>query len=191
MRRICLAQRLPLTPPAITPAPGNTSPPAPRCPSAGSTGRSAAFTTADAGIMVATDSLEAELHKRGFTQHPAVGPRRRHVSSSPAQQNPRDRRAPGLIFLYVGRVSVGEEPRRLPRLPPAGHQGRRRRRAGARRARAQAPRGALPRSKTGEALAEIYASADVFVSPSLTDTSAIVLLEALASGLADSAGLVR
>ncbi len=36
---------------------------------------------------------------------------------------------------------------------------------------------------TGEALAEIYRSADVFVFPSLTDTFGIVMLEALASGV--------
>ena len=37
--------------------------------------------------------------------------------------------------------------------------------------------------KEGEALAAIYASSDVFVFPSLTDTFGIVLLEAAASGL--------
>jgi glycosyltransferase involved in cell wall biosynthesis len=37
--------------------------------------------------------------------------------------------------------------------------------------------------RTGEDLAKIYASADVFVFPSRTDTFGIVLLEALASGL--------
>jgi glycosyltransferase involved in cell wall biosynthesis len=37
--------------------------------------------------------------------------------------------------------------------------------------------------KHGEALAEIYAAADVFVFPSRTDTFGLVLLEALASGL--------
>jgi len=37
--------------------------------------------------------------------------------------------------------------------------------------------------RQGEALAEIYASADVFVFPSLTDTFGVVLLEALACGV--------
>ncbi|MCZ8315320.1 glycosyltransferase family 1 protein [Phreatobacter sp.] len=38
-------------------------------------------------------------------------------------------------------------------------------------------------SRTGEALAELYASADVFVFPSLTDTYGNVMQEALASGV--------
>ncbi len=38
-------------------------------------------------------------------------------------------------------------------------------------------------SLEGEALANVYASADVFVFPSRTDTFGIVLIEALASGL--------
>ncbi|MFX8899394.1 glycosyltransferase, partial [Acinetobacter baumannii] len=38
-------------------------------------------------------------------------------------------------------------------------------------------------ARHGEALAEIYAAADVFVVPSKTDTFGLVMLEALASGL--------
>jgi glycosyltransferase involved in cell wall biosynthesis len=38
-------------------------------------------------------------------------------------------------------------------------------------------------ARFGEALAEAYASADVFVFPSRTDTFGVVLLEAMASGL--------
>jgi glycosyltransferase involved in cell wall biosynthesis len=38
-------------------------------------------------------------------------------------------------------------------------------------------------SRDGEALAKIYAAADVFVFPSRTDTFGLVLLEALASGV--------
>jgi glycosyltransferase involved in cell wall biosynthesis len=38
-------------------------------------------------------------------------------------------------------------------------------------------------AKQGDALADIYASADVFVFPSRTDTFGIVMIEAMASGL--------
>jgi glycosyltransferase involved in cell wall biosynthesis len=45
------------------------------------------------------------------------------------------------------------------------------------------PQAAFLGSRQGEALAEAYAAADVFVFPSKTDTFGLVLLEALASGL--------
>ena len=45
------------------------------------------------------------------------------------------------------------------------------------------PRATFLGVQTGEALAALYASADVFVFPSRTDTFGIVLLEAMASGL--------
>ena len=45
------------------------------------------------------------------------------------------------------------------------------------------PRVVFLGSRQGEALAEIYAAADVFVFPSRTDTFGLVLLEALASGV--------
>ena len=45
------------------------------------------------------------------------------------------------------------------------------------------PDGVFLGSQQGEALAAIYAAADVFVFPSRTDTFGLVLLEALASGV--------
>jgi glycosyltransferase involved in cell wall biosynthesis len=47
----------------------------------------------------------------------------------------------------------------------------------------QYPDAVFPGQKTGTELAQIYASADVFVFPSRTDTFGLVLLEAIASGL--------
>jgi glycosyltransferase involved in cell wall biosynthesis len=49
--------------------------------------------------------------------------------------------------------------------------------------KAQYPETIFLGARTGEELADIYASADLFVFPSRTDTFGIVLLEALASGL--------
>jgi glycosyltransferase involved in cell wall biosynthesis len=45
------------------------------------------------------------------------------------------------------------------------------------------PKAVFLGSRQSEALAEIYAAADVFVFPSRTDTFGLVLLEALASGV--------
>jgi glycosyltransferase involved in cell wall biosynthesis len=53
------------------------------------------------------------------------------------------------------------------------------------RYRAEAPRGSVFTGRlTGRALSEFYASADVFLFPSITETFGNVLLEAMASGLA-------
>ena len=48
---------------------------------------------------------------------------------------------------------------------------------------AKYPQAVFLGARQGEALAEAYAAADVFVFPSKTDTFGLVLLEALASGL--------
>jgi glycosyltransferase involved in cell wall biosynthesis len=132
-------------------------------------------------LMVSTPSLERELVARGFRN---IARWTRGVDT--ALFRPREGRVldgPFPIFLYVGRVAVeknleaflgldlpgtkvvvGDGPARLDlerRYPAARFLG----------------------ALTGEALARAYASADVFVFPSLTDTFGIVLLEALASGL--------
>jgi glycosyltransferase involved in cell wall biosynthesis len=53
------------------------------------------------------------------------------------------------------------------------------------------PGAAFLGTKRGEALAAVYAAADVFVFPSRTDTFGLVLLEALASGVPVAAFPVR
>ncbi len=99
-----------------------------------------------------------------------------------------------LVFLYVGRISkekrlddlldafltLPEDPRRPLRLVLVGdgpHRGNLERRA------AGDSRIALTGVLRGEALATAYASADVFVFPSTTDTFGNVVLEAQAAGL--------
>lgn len=142
------------------------------------------FHGAASAMMVSTPSLEAELLSRGFQT-----PIRRwsrgvdldlfHPRPQVHERTP----LPRPVLLYVGRVSheknveaflrlrcpgtkvvVGDGPAREElerRYPSVRFWGYRR----------------------GEALAEAYAAADLFVFPSLTDTFGLVIVEALASGL--------
>lgn len=138
------------------------------------------FHNAGAGVMVATPSLARDLASRGFRNLLAWT---RGVDT--ARFRPRRVRlfGEGPVFLYVGRVAVeknieaflgldlpgrkvvvGDGPqlrllaRRFPEVLFTGH-------------------------RDGEELARSYASADVFVFPSRTDTFGMVLLEAMASGV--------
>lgn len=138
------------------------------------------FHNAGAGVMVATDSLEQDLTRRGFVNIMRWG---RGVDADVFR--PRETRAvdlPRPIFLYVGRVAVEKN---LPAflsldLPgtkvvvgdgPSREELQR-----------QFPEAVFLGKKVGDELAAVYASSDVFVFPSLTDTFGIVLLEALACG---------
>jgi glycosyltransferase involved in cell wall biosynthesis len=140
-------------------------------------------------MLVATPSLKDELAGRGF-ERLMLWPR--GVDTSQFRPRPRiaeqassEEQEP--TFLYVGRVSreknvaafldldlpgrkvvVGEGPL-LPTL------------------RKRYPDVIFRGAKSGDDLALEYASADVFVFPSRTDTFGLVLLEAMASGLAIAA----
>jgi hypothetical protein len=91
---------------------------------------------------------------------------------------------PGPIYLYVGRLAIekGVADFLAADLGPGSKLV-----VGDGPARAQLerdfPSTIFLGTKQGEELARIYASADVFVFPSRTDTFGLVLLEALASGL--------
>ena len=138
------------------------------------------FHNGAAGTFVATPSVAAALKARGFER---LMPWSRGVDTGLFRPRKSRLFGEGPIFLYVGRIAieknikafldldlpgrkvligVGPQLPELQRLYPdalfAGH-------------------------REGEALAEAYASADVFVFPSLTDTFGLVLLEALASGV--------
>ncbi|MCU0705987.1 MAG: glycosyltransferase family 1 protein [Fimbriiglobus sp.] len=140
------------------------------------------FHSAADPMMTATPSLEAELRARGFNGLHARWSRGVDLT----QFRPRPKAAsawPAPVLLYVGRVSneknieaflkldtpgtkvvVGDGPARLPlqgKYPAAKFLG----------------------YQKGEALAECYAQADLFVFPSLTDTFGLVVIEALASGV--------
>jgi glycosyltransferase involved in cell wall biosynthesis len=139
------------------------------------------FHNAGQGLMVATESLRTELAERGFRHLRAWS---RGVDLALFQPEPRDMwpDLPRPIFLNVGRLAVeknigafleldlpgtkmmvgdGPQMAALQRRYPAVHFA-----------------GALH----GEALSRAYASADVMVFPSLTDTFGLVMLESLACG---------
>jgi glycosyltransferase involved in cell wall biosynthesis len=132
-------------------------------------------------MMVSTSSLERELSARGFKN---IVRWTRGVDTTLFR--PRHERVldcPGPVFLYVGRVAVEKNLPAFLSLELPGTKVV----VGDGPARQDLERqysqvrflGAL----AGEDLARVYASADVFVFPSLTDTFGIVLLEALASGI--------
>lgn len=139
------------------------------------------FHNGGAGTMVSTGSVAAELDRRGFStlmrwsrgvDHDLFRPRAASVLDLPRP-----------IFLSVGRVAVEKNLEAFLSLDLPGSKvviG-----DGPARGDLQArfPAATFLGTQTGETLAELYASADVFVFPSRTDTFGIVLLEALASGL--------
>lgn len=138
------------------------------------------FHNAGAGVMVATPSLASELGGRGFKR---ILPWTRGVDTDLFRPRDVRRFGPAPVFIYVGRVAVEKNIEAFLALDLPGTKvvvgtgplldslkGR-------------YPGVIFAGRQEGEALAECYASADVFVFPSRTDTFGIVLLEAMASGL--------
>jgi glycosyltransferase involved in cell wall biosynthesis len=138
------------------------------------------FHNAGCGVMVATPSLAAELSGRGFDR---IMPWTRGVDTTMFRPRPVRRFGDDPVFITVGRVAVEKNISAFLDLPLPGRKvvvG-----DGPQRAELEARhKDVLFTGKmTGEDLAECYASADVFVMPSLTETFGIVQLEAMASGL--------
>lgn len=139
------------------------------------------FHNAGAATMVSTPTLERDLAERGFRNLVRWS---RGVDADLFCPRPsRPHSFPGPVFLYVGRVAVEKNIEAFLKLDLPGTKVI----VGDGPARAvlsdRYPEAHFLGIKTGEELAAIYASADVFVFPSVTDTFGIVLLEALASGL--------
>ena len=133
------------------------------------------------GTMVVTPTMRDELIRRGFSR---VKVWSRGVDHDVFKPGARDAlNLPRPIFLCVGRVAVEKNLEALLKLDLPGStvivgDGP------VRRSLARKyPRAHFIGARFGEALSRIYASADVFVFPSLTDTFGNVLTEALASGL--------
>jgi glycosyltransferase involved in cell wall biosynthesis len=131
-------------------------------------------------VMAATPALANELRSRGF-RNVVLWPR----GVDARQFHPRavDLGLPRPVFLCVGRVAVEKNLEAFLDLDLPGSKVI----VGGGPALAELarkyPHAVFLGSRQGEALAEAYAGADVFVFPSKTDTFGLVLLEALASGV--------
>ena len=139
------------------------------------------FHNAGAGVMVATPSLADDLRGKGFRQ---ILPWTRGVDTE--LYRPRPDRVFGAevpVFAYVGRVAVEKNIEAFLKLDLPGKKVVVGSGPQLEQLSARYPDVLFTGPKFGEDLARCYASADVFVFPSLTDTFGIVLLEAMASGV--------
>jgi glycosyltransferase involved in cell wall biosynthesis len=133
------------------------------------------------GCMVATESLEAELRRRGFRNLMRWS---RGVDAELFRPRPdADLGLPRPVFLTVGRVAVEKNLDAFLSLDLPGSKAVVGDGPALDALKRQYPDAHYPGAKEGEDLARAYAAADVFVFPSLTDTFGNVILEALASGL--------
>jgi glycosyltransferase involved in cell wall biosynthesis len=134
-----------------------------------------------AGVMVATPSLAADLARHGIgnlmrwsrgVDTELFKPRRERMFGTQAP-----------VFLYAGRVAVEKNLEAFLKLDLPGRKVVVGGGPQLETLRAAYPAALFTGPQFGEDLARCYASADVFVFPSKTDTYGIVILEALASGL--------
>src|SRR5450432_793835 len=139
-----------------------------------------AFHGASQAVMAATPALASELRMRGF-RNVVLWPR--GVDARHFHPRAVDLGLPRPVFLCVGRVAVEKNLEAFLDLDLPGTKVI----VGDGPSRASLalkyPQAVFLGARQGEALAQAYAAADVFVFPSKTDTFGLVLLEALASGL--------
>ena len=138
------------------------------------------FHAPSSGVLVATGSLRRELEAQGFAN---LRDWTRGVDVNVFHPRPSILDLPRPILMYVGRVAVEKNIGAFLALDHPGTKvvvGDGPQRTELMR---QHPDVVFVGAKSGEALAAHYASADVFVFPSRTDTFGLVLIEALASGV--------
>lgn len=139
------------------------------------------FHNSGEATLVATRSLSDDLISKGFTK---VRPWTRGVDTehfNPARRS--DLGLPGPIFLYVGRVAVEKTLEDFLSLDLPGSKVVVGIGPALEGLKKQFPAAHFMGERSNGELSRIYASSDVFVFPSKTDTFGIVLLEAMASGL--------
>ncbi len=138
------------------------------------------FHNAGAGTMVSTQSLSRELSERGFKRMLRWSRGVDHLTfnASAATQLP----FPRPIFLYAGRLAVEKNLEAFLSLDLPGTKLIAGDGPARRRLEAQYSDARFLGVQTAVELAKLYASCDVFVFPSRTDTFGMVLLEAMACG---------
>ena len=139
------------------------------------------FHNVGAGMMVATETLEHEMRTRGFARLMRWS---RGVDCNlfqPQAASVFD--LPRPIFLTCGRIAVEKNLAAFLSLDLPGSKVVVGDGPARKKLQRRFPKAHFVGEMHDKALAAAYASADVFVFPSVTDTFGLVLLEALASGL--------
>ncbi|SDU25377.1 glycosyltransferase family 1 protein [Stappia sp. ES.058] len=141
------------------------------------------FHNAGRGCMVATKTLEDDLRARGFKNLMRWSRGVDHELFRPFVGSVLPAGVEGPVFMYVGRVAVEKNISAFLDLDLPGTRVVVGDGPQLAELRARYREVVFTGAKTGEDLARHYASADVVVFPSLTDTFGNVLLEALACGV--------
>jgi glycosyltransferase involved in cell wall biosynthesis len=139
------------------------------------------FHNAGSGVMVSTASIAGDLNRRGFQRLMHWSRGVDHSQFNPAKAAAIN--LPRPVFLYAGRLAPEKNVEAFLALDLPGSKlvvgdGPSRRAL-----EASYPQAQFLGTQASDALAVHYASADVLVFPSRTDTFGMVLLEALACGL--------
>lgn len=138
------------------------------------------FHNSGQGTLVATQSLADDLAARGFTK---LRPWTRGVDTDHFRPDKKkDLGFPAPVFLCVGRVAIEKNLTAFLDLDLPGSKVIVGEGPEFAKLKAKYPDAHFLGHRPNDELAEIYASADVFVFPSRTDTFGNVIIEALASG---------